>query len=238
MLTKIRKRDGKVALFDRALITDAIFKAMQAVGKPDHEIADKYSTKVVELLESIVHRRIPSVEEVQDIVEKVLMTEGAVEIAKAYILYREEHARIRRAEQVFVDVSKTINGYLQSTDWRTKENANADFSFSGLMMHAAGSVIANYVLDSLYSKEVADAHRDGDFHIHDLSMGLAGYCAGWNLRTLLAEGFNGVPRKVEAAAPRHFETALGQIVNFLGTLQNEWAVLWHSIRLIHTLLLM
>lgn len=223
MLTKVKKRDGKIASFNRGLITEAIFKATQAVGRPDQELSDRLSMKVVDLLESIVHRRIPGVEEVQDIVEKVLMNEGETEIAKAYILYREEHARIRRAQQVFMDVSKTINGYLEATDWRTKENANADFSFSGLMMHAAGSVIANYVLDSLYSKEVADAHRDGDFHIHDLSMGIAGYCAGWNLRNLLAEGFNGVARKVEAAAPRHFETALGQIVNFLGTLQNEWA---------------
>ncbi|MDD5528839.1 MAG: ribonucleoside triphosphate reductase [bacterium] len=223
MLTKVKKRDGKVVSFDKTLIIEAIFKATQAVGKPDRELADKFSTKIVELLESIIHRRTPSVEEVQDVVEKVLMSEGATEIAKAYILYREEHARIRRAREVFVDVSKTINDYLDASDWRTKENANADFSFSGLMMHAAGSVIANYVLDSLYSKEVSNAHRDGELHIHDLSMGIAGYCAGWNLRTLLAEGFNGVPRKVEACAPRHFETALGQIVNFLGTLQNEWA---------------
>lgn len=223
MLTKIRKRDRKVVPFDRTLITEAIFKAMQAAGKSDRKLADNFSKKVVSLLEASVHRRIPGVEEVQDIVEKVLMTEGATDVAKAYILYREEHSLRRQAAQVFIDVAKTINGYLDATDWRTKENANADFSLSGLMMHAAGSAIANYVLDSLYSKEVADAHRDGDIHIHDLSMGLAGYCAGWNLRTLLAEGFNGVPRKVEACPPRHFETALGQIVNFLGTLQNEWA---------------
>ncbi|MDI6840796.1 MAG: ribonucleoside triphosphate reductase [bacterium] len=223
MLDKIKKRDGRVVPFDRSLITEAIFKAAKAVGGADRELADKLSLEVVKLLESTIYRRIPTVEEVQDLVEKVLIERGHAKTAKAYILYREEHARIRRARAILVDVAKTIDGYLEFTDWRARENANADFSFSGLMMHAAGSVIANYTLDSLYSKEVSEAHKNGDFHIHDLGMGIAGYCAGWNLRQLLAEGFNGVERKVEAAPPRHFETALGQLVNFLGTLQNEWA---------------
>ncbi|MCK4351952.1 ribonucleoside triphosphate reductase [candidate division WOR-3 bacterium] len=223
MLDKIKKRDGRVVSFKRGLIAEAIFKAAKAVGGEDRKTAARLSMKATKLLESTVRRRIPTVEEVQDIVEKVLIEEGHAKTAKAYILYREEHARIRRARKVFVDVSKTIDGYLDFSDWRARENANADFSFSGLMMHSAGSVIANYTLDSIYSREVAEAHKNGDFHIHDLAMGLAGYCAGWNLRQLLAEGFNGVPRKVEAGPPRHFETALGQLVNFLGTLQNEWA---------------
>ncbi len=223
MLDKIRRRDGRVVPFERSRITEAIFKATQSVGKEDPDLAEELSLKVKRLLERGVRRRIPGVEEIQDLVEQVLIEEGYARVAKSYILYREEHARIRRAKEVFVDVSKTINGYLEFTDWRTRENANADFSFSGLMMHSASAVIANYTLDSIYSKEVAEAHKNGDFHIHDLAMGLAGYCAGWNLRQLLFEGFNGVSRKVEAASPKHLETALGQIINFLGTLQNEWA---------------
>ncbi|MBI4721408.1 MAG: ribonucleoside triphosphate reductase [Candidatus Stahlbacteria bacterium] len=223
MLSKVKKRDGKVESFDRNRINEAILKAMKAVGKENAELSDVLSRRVTELLELTVRRRIPGVEEIQDLVEKVLIEAGCVEIARAYIIYREEHARIRKAKEVFIDVSRTINGYLDFTDWRARENANADFSFSGLMMHSASAVIANYTLDSIYSHEVANAHRDGDFHIHDLAMGIAGYCAGWNLRQILAEGFNGVPRKVEAAPPKHFETALGQMVNFLGTLQNEWA---------------
>lgn len=223
MIDKIRKRDGTVVPFDRGRITEAIFQAAKAVGGEDKKVAERLSIEVVKLLESTVRRRIPTVEEVQDLVEKILVENGHAKTAKAYILYREEHTRIREAEKVLMNVSRTIDGYLEAKDWRTKENANADFSYSGLMMHAAGSVVAHYVLGSLYSKEVADAHRDGDFHIHDLSMGLAGYCAGWNLRQLLYEGFNGVPRKVEASPPKHLDTALGQMINFLGTLQNEWA---------------
>ncbi|MCK4306621.1 ribonucleoside triphosphate reductase [candidate division WOR-3 bacterium] len=223
MLDKIRKRDRSVIPFDRSRITEAIFKATQAIGKENPELAEELSLKVKRLLERTIRRRIPGVEEIQDLVEQVLIDEDYPKVAKSYILYREEHARIRRAKEVFVDVSKTINGYLEFTDWRTRENANADFSFSGLMMHAASAVIANYTLDSIYSKEVSEAHRSGDFHIHDLAMGLAGYCSGWNLRQLLFEGFNGVSGKVEAWPPQHLETALRQLVNFLGTLQNEWA---------------
>ena len=223
MLDKIRKRDRSIVPFDRSRITEAIFKATQAIGKENPELAEELSLKVKRLLERTIRRRLPGVEEIQDVVEQVLIDEDDPKVAKSYILYREEHARIRRAKEVFVDVSKTINGYLEFTDWRTRENANADFSFSGLMMHSASAVIANYTLDSIYSKEVSEAHRSGDFHIHDLAMGLAGYCAGWNLRQLLFEGFNGVSGKVEAWPPQHLETALRQLVNFLGTLQNEWA---------------
>jgi ribonucleoside-triphosphate reductase len=223
MLTKIRKRNKQVVPFEAVAVKSSIIKAMISIDKVDDELADKITTKTVELLSSIIHRRIPSVEELQDVVEKVLMTEGLTEEAKAYILYRDEHARIRKAKEIYLDVTKTIEGYLGNVDWRTKENANADFSFSGLMLYTSGTVIANYVLDSLYSNEVSEAHKNGDLHIHDLSMGIAGYCAGWNLRNLLAEGFNGVARKTESSAPKHFDTALGQMVNFLGTLQNEWA---------------
>lgn len=223
MLEKIKKRDGKIVPFNQGKITNAILKAMKACEKGDEKLAELLSDRVIDVLSSTVRRRTPTVEEIQDIVEKVLMEQGMLEIARTYILYREQHARIRKGRGIIMDVENTIDGYLDYTDWRVRENSNADFSFSGLMLHSAGSVIANYTLESIYPGEVANAHKDGDLHIHDLAMGLAGYCAGWNLRQVLAEGFNGVPRKVEAAPPRHLETALGQMVNFLGTLQNEWA---------------
>ncbi len=222
-IKEIRKRDGRVVPFDKTKIANAIFKAAKAVGGKDYNLAMRLADKVVELLEKQVKNRIPSVEEVQDLVEKVLIEEGHAKTAKAYILYREQHRRIRNIREIILDVQNVVDGYLMHTDWRSRENANMDFSMSGLMMHAASSVIARYVLDAVYPREVADAHIRGDLHIHDLGMGLCGYCAGWSLRQLLAEGFNGVPRKVEAAPPRHFDTALGQMVNFLGTLQNEWA---------------
>jgi len=222
MLQKVKKRDGRIVPFDQDKITEAIFKAAKAVGGRDRPTAQRLSDKVVEALERN-GKHTPEIEEIQDVVEKVLVGEGHAKTAKAYILYRNQHARIRNARATLVDVEDTIDGYISHSDWRVSENSNADYSLSGLMMHAAGSMIAHYTLESIYSPEIADAHKDGDFHIHDLYMGLAGYCAGWDLRRLLAEGFNGVPRKVEAKPPRHLETALGQMVNFLGTLQNEWA---------------
>ncbi|HID92818.1 MAG TPA: ribonucleoside triphosphate reductase [bacterium (Candidatus Stahlbacteria)] len=222
MLEKVKKRDGRIVPFEQNKITEAIFKAAKAVGGRDRATAQRLSDKVVEVLERR-GKSVPDIEEIQDVVEKVLIEEGHAKTAKAYILYRNQHARLRNARATLVDVEDTIDGYISHSDWRVSENSNADYSFSGLMMHAAGSMIAHYTLESIYPPEIANAHKDGDFHIHDLYMGLAGYCAGWNLRQLLAEGFNGVPRKVEAKPPRHLETALGQMVNFLGTLQNEWA---------------
>ncbi|PIP12329.1 MAG: ribonucleoside triphosphate reductase [bacterium (Candidatus Stahlbacteria) CG08_land_8_20_14_0_20_40_26] len=219
MLDFVKKRDGYMVPFNPFRIQNAILKAASATG--EQLDAKALTDRVVEILEKM--ERVPHIEDIQDIVEKVLIEDGKADTAKAYILYRQRHAELRKTKKLLMDVSDTVNGYLTEDDWRMKENANADYSLSGLMMHTAGSMIARYTLENIYISEIAKAHTEGDFHIHDLSMGIAGYCAGWSLRQLLYEGFNGVPRKVEASPPKHLETALGQMVNFLGTLQNEWA---------------
>jgi ribonucleoside-triphosphate reductase len=159
---------------------------------------------------------------VQDVVENALLDAGYRRTARAFIVYREQHARLRHDERVTVDVADAIEEYLQGSDWRIKANANQGYSLGGLILNTSGKMIANYWLSSVYSDEIGRAHRDGDFHIHDLDM-LSGYCAGWSLRTLLQEGFNGVDGKIESTPPRHFGSAVAQVVNFLGTMQNEWA---------------
>jgi len=215
----VKKRDGYMVPFNPFRIQNAILKAASATG--EQLDAKALTDRVVEILEKM--EQVPHIEDIQDIVEKVLIEDGKADTAKAYILYRQRHAESRKTRKLLMDVSDTVNGYLTEDDWRMKENANADYSLSGLMMHTAGSMIARYTLENIYISEIAKAHTEGDFHIHDLSMGIAGYCAGWSLRQLLYEGFNGVPRKVEASPPKHLDTAMGQMVNFLGTLQNEWA---------------
>jgi len=150
------------------------------------------------------------------------MEAGHFDTARAYIVYRERHARLRRDRKAVIDVAASMNEYLSREDWRVRANANQGYSLGGLILNVAGKVTANYWLDEVYSPAIGTAHREGDLHIHDLDM-LAGYCAGWSLRTLLNEGFNGIPGRVEAGPPKHLSSALGQMVNFLGTLQNEWA---------------
>ncbi len=223
MIKYVEKRDGRVVPFDKERIVEAIYKAARAVGGRDRQLAEELADEVVAILEETFRDRIPNVEDIQDIVEKVLIERGHARTAKAYILYRDQRKRLRDMRSLLMDVEKVIEGYLTRSDWRVHENSNIDYSFPGLMLHASGTVITHYTLTTVYPPEVAKAHIRGDFHIHDLQMGIVGYCAGWNLRQLLHEGFNGVPRKVESAPPRHFDTALGQMVNFLGTLQNEWA---------------
>ncbi len=222
----VRKRDGTVVPFEGERIKNAIQKAFLAKGyNPDMSelLSRNLAEKVVEKLEKRYAGEIPGIEDIQDLVEATLIEENFTKVAKAYILYRKQREDARKIKETLLEVDKIMDGYLGRTDWRVKENSNSDYSLSGLLMHAAGSVVANYVLTKIYPKEIADAHRNGDFHIHDLSLGIAGYCAGWSLKQLLMEGFNGVPGKVASTPPRHLETALGQMVNFLGTLQNEWA---------------
>ncbi|MEM2227011.1 MAG: ribonucleoside triphosphate reductase [Candidatus Bathyarchaeia archaeon] len=224
MPLKIKKRDGSVVDFDPQKIRNAIRKAMVAVGIREEEPVERATSEVLRLVSEIYGReRMPSVEEIQDIVETALMKLGYFQVAKAYIIYREQHKRLRDAKNLFFNVGEVVNSYMARGDWRVSENANLGYSFSGLLWHATGTVMAHYALSYIYPKEVAEAHLSGDFHLHNLSMSIAGYCAGWNLRQLLLEGFNGVPGKVESKPPRHLRTALGQIVNFFGTLQNEWA---------------
>jgi len=226
MITKIRKRDGRIVSFDKEKITNAIWKAVQAVGGTDFERTKWLSENAVELLNEKQEKepnKIFTVEDVQNVVEKILVENGHYKVAKAYILYREQHKDLRDTKQLFLDVPKVIEDYIGNIDWKVQENANIGYSFAGLFMYAAGTVTTYYVLNKLYPKEISQAHIDGDFHIHDLYTGLTSYCAGWSLRQLLTEGFNGVPGRVESGPAKHFGTALGQLVNFIGTLQNEWS---------------
>jgi len=222
-IVKIRKRDGRIVDFDQNRITEAIWKAAQAVGGRDRKVAERLSNRVVGLLEERFPLKTPNVEDTQDIVEKVLIEEGHARTAKAYILYRKQHETFRKIRTTFLEVEKIVSDYLMQVDWRVKENSNIGYSMSGLLMHVAGSVISNYTLDRVYPMEVADAHRNGDIHLHDLYFGITGYCAGWSLKQLLYEGFNGVSGTVESKPAKHLDTAFLQIANFIGTLQNEWA---------------
>jgi len=221
--TRVRKRDGQEVHFDARKIESAILRAGQASGEFGALEATGLTTQVIKV---ISHRleagRIPDIEGIQDVVEQTLIAANHFETARAYIVYREQHSRLREDRRTLVDVAASVNEYLDRSDWRVAANANQGYSLGGLILNSAGKMIANYWLSHVYPPEVGAAHREGDLHIHDLDM-LAGYCAGWSLRTLLHEGLNGVPGKVEAGPPKHMSSAVGQIVNFLGTLQNEWA---------------
>ena len=173
-------------------------------------------------LETLFPDVVPTVEQAQDAVEKVLIEEGHAQTAKAYILYRERRSEMREDRAVVVEVEKTIDEYLNQLDWRVNANSNQGYSLGGMILNTAGKITANYWLSHIYPRSVGDAHRNGDYHIHDLDM-FSGYCAGWSLRALLEEGFNGVPGKTESLPPRNLSSAVSQMVNFLGTLQNEWA---------------
>jgi len=220
---RVEKRDGRIVDFDQSKITEAIWSAAQSVGGRNKRLARKLSDKVVHYLERTTDKKVPHVEEIQDAVEKVLIENGHAKTAKAYILYRKQHEELRKIKSTFLEVEELVDDYLGQKSWRVKENSNIGYSMSGLYKHAAGKVVSNYALDRMYPMEVSDAHRNGDIHIHDLSFGIAGYCAGWSLETLLREGFNGVPGRVESKPPKHYDTALLQMANFIGTLQNEWA---------------
>ena len=218
----IIKRDGSRQAFDPARIVSAIARAGKAAGEFDHAVAQDLGMQVVAQLRAQSAARPPTVEQAQDLVERALIDAGYVTTARAYIVYREQHKQLRADTKTLLDVGACVEEYLEQRDWRVNANANQGYSLGGLILNVAGKVTANYWLSHVYPPEIGAAHRDGDLHIHDLDM-LAGYCAGWSLRSFLAEGLNGVPDKVEAGPPKHLSSAVGQIVNFLGTLQNEWA---------------
>jgi len=220
--TTIIKRDGSTQTFDRAKIQSALLRAGRASGEFDRDQAQRLAARTVLRLEASGTDKDLTVERVQDSVERVLYDAGHRETLRCYVVYRERHALLRQDQRTLVDVGASVNEYLERQDWRVNANANQGYSLGGLILNVSGKVIANYWLHHVYSPEIGRAHREADLHIHDLDM-LAGYCAGWSLRTLLNEGLNGVPGKVEAGPPRHMSSAVGQIVNFLGTLQNEWA---------------
>lgn len=217
------KRDGTKVAFEKECIANALLKAVECTEEFDQKEVRKIVGVVVYYIKkSKKFSEEVSVEDIQDIVEFALMNAGYYRTARAYIVYREKRAYSRSVSNVAVEVESTIAEYLNRSDWRVQANANQGYSLGGLILNSAGKLIANYWLNCVYSKEMSDAHREGDFHIHDLDM-FSGYCAGWSLRQLLEEGFNGVPGKVESAPPKHLETVVAQMVNFLGTLQNEWA---------------
>jgi ribonucleoside-triphosphate reductase (formate) len=220
--TYIIKRDGTRQHFDAAKIVAALSSAGLASGEFDADGANRLAQVTVLRLSDMTDLAQLTVERVQDTVESVLYDAGHRKTLRAYVVYREQHNNLRQDRKSLVDVESSINEYLNQQDWRVNANANQGYSLGGLILNVSGKVIANYWLNHVYPPEVGQAHRDADIHIHDLDM-LAGYCAGWSLRTLLNEGLNGVPGKVESSPPRHMSSAIGQIVNFLGTLQNEWA---------------
>ncbi len=219
----VRKRSGFLVDFDKNRIVEAIWKAAQAVGGNDRKLAEKLANEVVKIVSMRFKGKYPSVEDIQNIVEEVLIRNKHYKTAKAYILYRSHKEKLRSMGSVFVDVNKLVHGYIDRTDWRVRENSNTDFSFSGLMLHTAGSVIANYVLNEVYTPEIKDAHYRGFIHIHDLSAGVVGYCAGWSLKQLLLKGFGGVRNKVDTLPAKHLDVVVGHMINFIGCLQMEWA---------------
>ncbi|MCQ2587317.1 MAG: ribonucleoside triphosphate reductase [Treponema sp.] len=226
-IKSVVKRSGEIAAYDRTKIENAICSAIEAVEKQKDTVRAEKLTDLVEerlriqLAGNRAHS-IPAIEEIQDIVESVLIENKEVEVAKAYILYRARHEAMRDTKKLMLDINKTMDGYLAQSDWRVNENANVNFSLGGLILHNSGTITANYWLNNIYSKEIADAHKSCAFHIHDLSM-FSGYCAGWSLRQLIAEGLGGVPDKITSKPATHLSTLVNQIVNFLGILQNEWA---------------
>jgi anaerobic ribonucleoside-triphosphate reductase len=223
-LESVTKRDGGTEPFRIQKIASAIARAGAATGEFDGAHADILAARVVALVAEQcagTHAQ-PTIEQIQDSVERTLFDDGRFPTLRAYITYREQHRRLRNARSTLVDAASTVNEYLDQRDWRVRANANQGYSLGGLILNVSGKVVANYWLDQVYPPEIGLAHRAGDMHIHDLDM-LAGYCAGWSLRTFLAFGFNGVPGKVESGPPKHLSSAVGQMVNFLGTLQNEWA---------------
>ncbi|KMQ51413.1 Ribonucleotide reductase of class III (anaerobic), large subunit [Chitinispirillum alkaliphilum] len=223
MISTIRKRDGKLVPYDNFKIANAIFKSAEAVGGRDFGLSLMLAKEVEEVIKVRFHSNsIPAVEEIQDIVEKVLIEQGHARVAKAYILYREQHRRIRTTDNLLLDIANTMNGYLKQEDWRVNENSNVNYSLGGLILHNSGAITANYWLENIYGSDISSAHRNGDIHLHDLSM-FSGYCAGWSLRQLISEGLGGVRGKISSRPPKHLSTLIQQMVNFLGILQNEWA---------------
>ncbi|SET67322.1 ribonucleoside-triphosphate reductase class III catalytic subunit [Natronincola peptidivorans] len=219
---KVQKRNGEIVNFDSNKIKNAIFAAAQSVGGKDEMTATKLTKIVVDIISETYRAGIPSVEDIQDIVEKVLIEEGHAKTAKSYIIYRKKHEEIREVKNLFMDAEEMIEEYVNLEDWRVNENANMGFSLQGLNNHIVESISTKYWLNKIYNKELRDAHIRGDLHIHDLGL-LAPYCCGWDLEAFLRQGFKGAKGKIESKPPKHFESALGQLVNLLYTLQGEAA---------------
>ena len=220
---KVIKRDGAIADFDIAKISAAITKAFEAQNKQYHpSVIDLISLKVTSDFEEKIKDDHIAVEDIQDSVEKVLSQAGYEDVAKAYILYRKQREKVRNTKSTILDYKALVDSYVKVSDWRVKENSTVTYSVGGLILSNSGAITANYWLSEVYDEEVANAHRSGDIHIHDLSM-LTGYCAGWSLKQLIKEGLGGVPGKITSSPASHLATLCNQMVNFLGIMQNEWA---------------
>jgi ribonucleoside-triphosphate reductase len=235
VLRQVVKRSGEIETYDRGKIYNAVAKAFAAAkGRngasggteggedPVEALTLRVESLIGELMANRHPHSIPAIEEIQDLVETALIEARETAVAKAYILYRARHEALRDAKKLMLDIDSTMDGYLKQSDWRVNENANVNYSLGGLILHNSGSITANYWLKNIYPPEIAEAHRNADFHIHDLSM-FSGYCAGWSLRQLIAEGLGGVPDKITSKPAKHLSTLMQQAVNFLGCLQNEWA---------------
>ncbi|MCI6716607.1 MAG: ribonucleoside triphosphate reductase [Bacilli bacterium] len=222
-MLSVKKRDGKIVEFDIHKIENAIAKAFEAVNK-------SYSKDIIELLalrvtadfNSKAVKNVISVEDIQDSVEVVLIQASYADVAKAYILYRKQHEKMRNIKSTILDYKDVVNNYLKVNDWRVKENSTVTYSVGGLILSNSGAITANYWLSEIYDSEIGEAHRNADIHIHDLSM-LTGYCAGWSLKQLIKEGLGGVPGKITSSPAAHLSTLCNQMTNFLGIMQNEWA---------------
>ena len=222
-ITKVQKRDGVIVDFDQNRIKDAIFKALTATEKGDGKKSKRLSERVVVFLNRRFKKdEIPQVEQIQDIIEEVLILEGLVETAKSFILYREQRRRIRESVAVVDESTEIVDKYLRDLDWQVHENANMTYSLQGLNQYVVSKVAKKYWLNKIYPKEIREAAVEEDFHIHNMES-ISTYCCGWDLYDLLVKGFRGVPGKVESNPPKHFRTALGQLVNFFFTLQGESA---------------
>lgn len=220
---KVRKRDGKIVPFEIKKISDAIVKGFDAEEKKyDNDVLDFLALKVTSDFEPKIKNDIVNVEDIQDSVETVLIKAGYAEVAKAYILYRKLHDKMRNMKSTVLNYKDVVNSYVNVTDWRVKENSTVTYSIGGLILSNSGAITANYWLSEIYDDEITNAHKNCDFHLHDLSM-LSGYCAGWSLKQLIQEGLGGIPGKITSSPAKHLSTLCNQMVNFLGIMQNEWA---------------
>ena len=222
-MIQVIKRDGEIADFNLGKITEAIKKAFKATKKDyNNEILELLSLRVTADFQNKMKDGRISVEQIQDSAEHVLEETGYTDVAKAYILYRKQRERIRNMKNTILDYKDVVNSYVKVEDWRVKENSTVTYSVGGLILSNSGAITANYWLSEIYDTEIAEAHRSGDLHLHDLSM-LTGYCAGWSLKQLIMEGLGGIPGKITSSPARHLSVLCNQMVNFLGIMQNEWA---------------
>ena len=220
---QVIKRDKKIVAFDIKKISDAIILAFEACERDyAQSVVDFLALKVTADFEPKIKDHLIAVEDIQDSVESVLLQAGYADVAKAYILYRRQHEKLRNLSSTILDYKEIVNSYVNVTDWRVKENSTVTYSVGGLILSNSGAITANYWLSEIYDDEISNAHKNADIHIHDLSM-LTGYCAGWSLKQLIQEGLGGVPGKITSAPASHLSTLCNQMVNFLGIMQNEWA---------------